>query len=69
MRLWSLPKVFHTCGKNCGKSTKFTIGFEFGPETMRISRSAKAPRSEKVAISAKFWRAEATALTDSALLG
>jgi hypothetical protein len=20
MRLWSLAKVFHTCGKNCGKS-------------------------------------------------
>src|SRR6476659_9735025 len=22
MRLWSLPKVFHTCGKNCGKSRR-----------------------------------------------
>ena len=21
MRVWSLAKVFHTCGKNCGKST------------------------------------------------
>jgi hypothetical protein len=21
MLVWSLPKVFHTCGKNCGKST------------------------------------------------
>jgi hypothetical protein len=20
MCVWSLPKVFHTCGKNCGKS-------------------------------------------------
>jgi len=22
MRVWSLPRVFHTCGKNCGKSRK-----------------------------------------------
>jgi len=20
--IWSLPKVFHSCGKNCGKSTE-----------------------------------------------
>jgi hypothetical protein len=47
MFLWSLPKVFHTCGKNCGKSTKFSFGFEFGPEIMRISGPAKATRSGK----------------------
>jgi hypothetical protein len=23
MSVWSLPKVFHTCGKNCGKSSGF----------------------------------------------
>ena len=22
MRVWSLPRVFHTCGKNCGNSRK-----------------------------------------------
>jgi hypothetical protein len=54
MLLWSLPKVFHTCGKNCGKSTKFSIGFEFGPEIIRISGQAKATPGGKVAMSANF---------------
>jgi len=22
MHVWSLPKVFHNCGKNCGNSTR-----------------------------------------------
>ena len=32
MLVWSLPKVFHTCGKNCGKSLgSMTLrGFEAG---------------------------------------
>jgi len=31
MRFWSGPRVFHTCGKNCGKSQVFEIGTDFGP--------------------------------------
>jgi len=29
MRIWSVPKDFHTCGKNCGKSPEFLhlLGF------------------------------------------
>ena len=27
MRVWSLAKVFHTCGKICGKSTKTVVSF------------------------------------------
>lgn len=27
MRVWSLAKVFHTCGKNCGKSTETVFSF------------------------------------------
>jgi hypothetical protein len=29
MAIWSVPKVFHTCGKSCGKSTEFNdlLGF------------------------------------------
>jgi hypothetical protein len=26
MRVWSLPKVFHTCGKNCGNSPDLPMG-------------------------------------------
>src|SRR6185295_3056323 len=33
MRLRSLPKVFHTCGKNCGKSTEIDGSREFFTET------------------------------------
>jgi hypothetical protein len=30
MYVWSLPKVFHTCGKNCGKSTRSVSLHELG---------------------------------------
>src|SRR5436190_24318089 len=32
MRVWSLPKVFHTCGKNCGKSRPCADPGRFRPE-------------------------------------
>ena len=28
MHVWSLAKVFHTCGKNCGKSSETTYGLQ-----------------------------------------
>ena len=31
MRVWSLPRVFHTCGKNCGNSPGLTIHRCSGP--------------------------------------
>jgi hypothetical protein len=32
MRVWSLPKVFHTCGKNCGKSRRCANRARFAGE-------------------------------------
>jgi hypothetical protein len=32
MHVWSLPRVFHTCGKNCGKSPGWAKCDEFRPE-------------------------------------
>jgi hypothetical protein len=31
MRIWSLPKVFHTCGKNCGNSRGITSALANNP--------------------------------------
>jgi hypothetical protein len=33
MHLWSLAKVFHTCGKTCGKSLESPYGLDLRPET------------------------------------
>jgi hypothetical protein len=31
MRFWSGPRVFHTCGKNCGKSQVLVNRADFSP--------------------------------------
>jgi hypothetical protein len=38
MRLRSLPKVFHTCGKNCGKSR----GFDAAPLSTVVNPDTKS---------------------------
>ena len=38
MRVWSLAKVFHTCGKNCGKSCEITCRPQFTAETLVLVR-------------------------------
>ena len=44
MHVWSLPKVFHTCGKNCGKSSETADGLQFTGETR--GRRLKSSRDE-----------------------
>src|SRR5262245_31443436 len=41
MCVWSLPKVFHTCGKNCGNSTRSVARLSFNPRFMGVSDVAK----------------------------
>jgi len=38
MHLWSLAKVFHTCGKNCGKSSEMAGRPQFTGETLALVR-------------------------------
>jgi hypothetical protein len=47
MRLWSLPKVFHTCGKNCGNSSKSLRLLSFMPDFQAIYTGAKAENRVK----------------------
>src|ERR1700733_3729345 len=42
MRVWSLPEVFHTCGKNCGKSQFLTIRSYSGPILRRSGEGETA---------------------------
>ena len=48
MRVWSLPKVFHTCGKNCGKTTRSVIRFSLRAEFSRILHEAKPRKGRKI---------------------
>jgi hypothetical protein len=41
MRIWSLPKVFHTCGKNCGKTPRNLEAPSRDPRFMRVMGRAK----------------------------
>ena len=43
MDVWSLPKVFHTCGKNCGNSGVSSFSGE-KPNKMDVFRLAKVRR-------------------------
>jgi hypothetical protein len=36
--IWSVPKDFHTCGKNCGKSLEFKHLLRSGPQLAGFSR-------------------------------
>jgi hypothetical protein len=36
MRIWSVPKDFHTCGKNCGKSLEFKRPLGLGRQLASI---------------------------------
>jgi hypothetical protein len=36
MHVWSLAKVFHTCGKNCGKSRGLAGEREFRAEKLGV---------------------------------
>src|SRR3954465_1706658 len=38
MHLWSVAKVFHTCGKNCGKSRGSRCGCVFMARKRRFDR-------------------------------
>jgi len=41
MSLWSLPKVFHTCGKNCGKTARSVYLFGLEVHIPAFSGGAK----------------------------
>lgn len=45
MLVWSLPKVFHTCGKNCGKSLRsITLpGFEAEFPRLLVDQAPQPP--------------------------
>ena len=51
MRVWSLAKVFHTCGKNCGKSPDLAIGCRSGPIFRRFREGEARKRRQNGA-----WR-------------
>ena len=41
MRVWSLAKVFHTCGKNCGKSTSNSKQCEISGRKIGVVRRSR----------------------------
>lgn len=45
--LWSLPRDFHTCGKNCGKSWGFVPLLNISPDFFMFSAGAKPEKLEK----------------------
>ena len=51
MRVWSLPKVFHTCGKNCGKSheiaSSLTVRLLIGRSRDRHESLGPDPRAHR----------------------
>ena len=49
MRVWSLPKVFHTCGKNCGKS------LEIRPKQRDLQRRESLDRVPCQAVAMNLW--------------
>lgn len=50
MSLWSLPRDFHTCGKNCGKSGQTTRLLSISPDFVAFFRLAKLEFLEKSAL-------------------
>jgi hypothetical protein len=48
MHVWSLPKVFHTCGKNCGNSSRSVPLLGFWLEFSRILWGAKAAEAREI---------------------
>src|ERR1700741_3428311 len=42
MCVWSLPKVFHTCGKNCGNSTRSVACLHFCQDLCRFRSTRKS---------------------------
>src|SRR4051794_18230020 len=45
MHLWSLAKVFHTCGKNCGKSRGSRLSCAFMAGNRRYDRLRRCPNT------------------------
>jgi hypothetical protein len=52
MRLWSLPKDFHTCGKNCGNYSGCLVLLRFLPDIPVVFAQAKAEKPVNSAFSA-----------------
>jgi hypothetical protein len=50
MCVWSLPKVFHTCGKNCGNSIGSGLLMSPKAAIWRVSRQAKVTKRDKLAL-------------------
>jgi hypothetical protein len=48
MRLWSLAKVFHTCGKNCGKSIGNVVDVQNMAGNSQLPQAAAAARPAKI---------------------
>src|SRR5436190_23649621 len=48
VQVWSLTRVFHTCGKICGKSRKSHRTGQEKPEMSRIQRRAKVGKPVKL---------------------
>jgi hypothetical protein len=46
MRVWLLPKVFHTCGKNCGNSPSLELISNFN----QVFRGSSLGRNRENAI-------------------
>src|SRR5437867_2971817 len=55
MRVWSLPKVFHTCGKNCGKTPRSAEIGRFKAGMSLILTRAKAGKAVKMAFFATVF--------------
>jgi hypothetical protein len=47
MRHWSLPKDFHTCGKNCGNSTRSALLLSYFGDFASVFAGAKPKRRMK----------------------
>jgi hypothetical protein len=44
MCVWSLPKVFHTCGKNCGNCKGFAVELRFRARFFGPSRDGESEK-------------------------